>query len=63
MRSRRSLRLRRRDGGTAVLASPPPGQLSLDEFKLTGIWNGGTLSPVEGMEEGASVPTRRWRFG
>ncbi len=62
-RSRRSLRLRRRDGRTAVLASPPPGQLSLDEFEVTGIWNGGAPSPLEEMEEGASVPTRRWRFG
>ncbi len=58
-RSRRSLRMRRRDGETAVLASPPPGQLSLDEFELGGIWNEG--APVTG--EGTAMPARGWRFG
>jgi len=67
-KSRRTLQLRRRDGETAVLASPPPGQLTLDEFRVGGV------SSIRGAATGevlASLPTsvdgnpmpRRWRFG
>jgi len=39
-RSRRSLWMRRRDGAAAVMASPPPGQLSLDDYLLAGVDGG-----------------------
>ena len=48
-RSRRTVRLRRRDGTTALLASAPPGQLTLDDFRYgggTGL--GGDRGPVAG---------------
>jgi len=35
-RSRRTIRLRRRDGTAALLASAPPGQLTLDDFRYEG---------------------------
>ncbi len=64
-RSRRTLRLRRRDGTTAVLASPPPGQLSLDEFLVTGVRTpppgpGSALHPVSatwGMDPSGTMAT------
>ncbi len=67
-KSRRTLRLRRRDGDSAVLASPPPGQLTLDEFQVGGvssIWGAGTgevLAPLPTSVDGEPMP-RRWRFG
>ena len=67
-KSRRTLRLRRRDGDSAVLASPPPGQLTLDEFQVGGvssIWGAGTgevLAPLPTSVDGGPMP-RRWRFG
>jgi hypothetical protein len=69
-RSRRTLRLRRRDGEAAVLASPPPGQLSLDEFQLGGISvraDGMGTVAVEAtgseMVAGAGPAPGGWRFG
>ena len=67
-KSRRTLRLRRRDGEAAVLASPPPGQLTLDEFQVGGvssIWGAGTgevTAPLPTSVDGSPMP-RRWRFG
>ncbi len=67
-RSRRTLRLRRRDGESVVLASPPPGQLTLDDFQVGGvssIWGSGTsevLAPLPTSVDGGPMP-RRWRFG
>ncbi len=50
-RSRRTLRMLRRDGEAAVLASPPPGQLTLDEFRVGGIWTPGA-DPAGGWHLG-----------
>jgi hypothetical protein len=67
-RSRRSMRLRRRDGSTAVLASPPPGQLTLDDFKVGGVSSpreagtGEVLAPLPVSVEGMAR-SGRWHFG
>jgi hypothetical protein len=67
-RSRRTLHLRRRDGEVAVLASPPPGQLTLDEFQVGGVsalggaGTGEVLAPLPTSASGDPLP-RRWRFG
>jgi hypothetical protein len=67
-RSRRTLRLRRRDGEVALLASPPPGQLTLDEFQMGGVsalrgaGTGEVLAPLPTSVSGDPLP-RRWRFG
>jgi hypothetical protein len=53
-RSRHTLRMRRWDGEAAVLASPPPGQLTLDEFRVGGIWTPGG-GPEVGPGTGWSV--------
>ncbi len=65
-RSRRSMRLRRHDGETAVLASPPPGQLTLDDFLVGGVslgaGTGEVLAPLPVDPEGRTR-SGRWRFG
>ena len=51
-----------------VLASPPPGQLTLDEFlvggvaSLRGAGTGEVLAPLPTTVNGGPMP-RRWRFG
>jgi hypothetical protein len=63
-RSRRSLRLRRGDGETAELASPPPGQLTLDEFLVGGISRGWEAATGEVLAPGPVEPSEGvWRFG
>ncbi len=49
-RSRRTLRLRRRDGSVTVLASAPPGQLTLDDFRPGGLTD--PLGPDRGCPLG-----------
>jgi hypothetical protein len=71
-RSRRTLRLRRGDGDSVVLASPPPGQLTLDDYQLREVSRAavplalpgdGGLPEIQGLVPPVARPTGRWHFG